>query len=81
MNDYFYIRGNSLYNIKSMRIFNRWGQPMFEKLNFAANSQMEGWDGRYKGIPQPPGVYVYIAEVYCTSGTVLTSNGTITLVR
>src|SRR5207244_7932386 len=35
-NDRFYPRGNGVYAIKSMRIFTKLGQAVFQKLNFAA---------------------------------------------
>jgi len=81
MNDYFYPRGKGLYSIKSMRIFNRWGQPVFERLNFVPNDVTSAWDGRYKGQPMPSDVYVYVVEVICLNGSVLTSKGTVTLLR
>jgi gliding motility-associated-like protein len=80
-NDYFYPRGGGLFNIKSLRIFNRWGQPVFQKLNFAANDPSSGWDGKFNGQAAPADVYVYIVEVVCTNGTVVTSKGDITLLR
>ncbi|MCX6230786.1 MAG: gliding motility-associated C-terminal domain-containing protein [Bacteroidetes bacterium] len=39
----------------SMRIFNRWGQMVFETENIT-----EGWDGRYKGEECPIGTYVVV---------------------
>ena len=40
-----------------MRIFNRWGEKVFE-----TNDLYGQWDGKYKGTAQPPGVYVYYVE-------------------
>jgi gliding motility-associated-like protein len=81
VNDYFYPRGAGLYNIKSMRIFNRWGQAVFERINFPPNDISSAWDGTINGKPQPSDVYVYMIEVICTNGTVLTTKGDITLLR
>ncbi|RYZ99472.1 MAG: PKD domain-containing protein [Sphingobacteriaceae bacterium] len=36
-NEVFYPRGTGLFSIKSVRIFNRWGELVFEKQNFKAN--------------------------------------------
>ncbi|CAN5717415.1 hypothetical protein BH10BAC3_BH10BAC3_17320 [soil metagenome] len=81
MNDRFYPRGKGIFNIKSLRIFNRWGQIVFEKMNFDANNFAEGWDGSYKGKQQSLDVYVYVIEVVCDNGTVNRVNGNVTLLR
>lgn len=80
-NDYFYPQGRGLFNIKSMKIFNRWGVMVYSKANFTANSAADGWDGKYAGSEQPSGVYVYMIDVACDNGTVLTYKGDITLIR
>ncbi|RYY00155.1 MAG: gliding motility-associated C-terminal domain-containing protein, partial [Gammaproteobacteria bacterium] len=58
-NDRFYPRGKGLNQIKSLRIYNRWGEVVFTVTNFTANDPSVGWDGTFKGSPLPPDVYVY----------------------
>jgi gliding motility-associated-like protein len=81
VNDYFYPRGSSIDKIQSMRIFNRWGELVFEKRNFAVNSQSDGWNGTFKGKPANGDVYVYIIEFVCENATVLSSRGNVALIR
>jgi gliding motility-associated-like protein len=81
VNDYFYPRGRSIYNIQSMRVFNRWGQMVFQRQNFPANSETMGWDGTFNGRPAPSDAYVYIVEVICNNAQVVALQGTVTLVR
>lgn len=81
MNDYFYPRGRGLVTMKSFRIFNRWGTLIFERHNFPPNQQSYGWDGKYNGSVLPADVYVFIAEVTCDNGTVISSKGNVTLLR
>jgi len=81
VNDYFYPRGTSLYNIQSLTIFNRWGQQVFARMNFPANQQNMGWDGTFGGKPAPADAYVYIAEVICENAQVITISGNVTLIR
>lgn len=81
MNDYFYARGKGLFNVKSMHIFNRWGQMIFEKINLQPNDGANGWDGRYKGVLVESGVYVYIMEIVCDNGNVLPVKGNVTVIR
>jgi gliding motility-associated-like protein len=80
-NDVFYPRGTGLYNIRSMRIFNRWGAPVFEASNFQANDASKGWKGDYKNKPAPNDVYVYFVEVICENNAILTYSGNIALIR
>jgi len=81
VNDVFYPRGRGLYNIQSMRIFNRWGQLLFEKKDFPANTASSGWDGTSNGRPAPADVYVYIIEVVCNNAQVIALHGDVTLIR
>ncbi len=79
VNDKFYPRGNGLFLIKSMRIFNRIGQLVFQKLNFPADVESEGWDGTYYSKPVSPGVYMYFIEVICNDGVTWTFKGDVTV--
>jgi gliding motility-associated-like protein len=81
VNDVFYPRGKSLYNIQSMRVFNRWGQLVFEKRDFPANSAASGWDGTFNGRAAPMDVYAYTVEVICDNAQLIALNGNVTLVR
>ena len=80
-NDVFYPRGTQLNRIQSMRVFNRWGELVFEKKNFNANAKYEGWDGRVKGVPGQMDTYVYIIEVICENAQVIALKGNVTLIR
>lgn len=81
LNDFFYPRGKGLHDIQSMRIFNRWGQMVFERKNFPANSASMGWDGTINGRPAPSDAYVYIIEVICNNAQVVALKGDVTLIR
>ncbi|RYZ23154.1 MAG: PKD domain-containing protein [Chitinophagaceae bacterium] len=81
MNERFYPRGKGLSGIRSFRVFNRWGQVVYEKLNFNANDPLAGWDGTFGGKTAPADVYVYTCEVVCSSGEVIPVKGDVTLLR
>jgi gliding motility-associated-like protein len=81
VNDYFYPRGSNLYNVQSLRVFNRWGQLVFERKNFPANAATMGWDGTINGRPAPVDAYVYIAEVVCDNAEIIALHGDVTLIR
>lgn len=74
--------GNGVEKVNYMRIYNRWGELMFENNDFVPNNQdSEGWDGRYRGDWVEPGVYIYIIEVKFLDDKVLLYRGDVTVVR
>ncbi len=81
MNDIFYPRGKGVFTIKSLRIFNRWGEVVFERIGFQANDATAGWDGTFKGSKLPTDVYVYAMEVQCDNSTIIPTKGNVTLLR
>lgn len=64
INDGFTIFGDdNIFKISSLRIFNRWGDMVFEGLNFPPNDYTKGWDGKYKNVEQQGAVYIFVAEI------------------
>ena len=62
-----------------LRIYNRWGQLVFESLN-----PNEGWDGRFKGRDQPVGTYGYFIDYTGIEGRTSENRqvkGALTLIR
>ncbi len=80
-NDVFYPRGSGIFTIKLLRIFNRWGEVVFEKVNFSPNDPTAGWDGTVKGKKVNSDVFVYTAEVLCENNTAIILNGNVALLR
>jgi gliding motility-associated-like protein len=80
-NDYFFPRGEGIERMNFFRVFNRWGELVFERMNVALNDERSGWDGTYKGKVLPPDVYVYTMQSTCLSGDVLEWKGDITLMK
>jgi gliding motility-associated-like protein len=79
-NDIFYPRGKGLDRVKMLRIFNRWGEVVFEKKDFPVNDPSQGWNGTFKGRKPIADVYVYQAEVFCENGELIKINGNIALI-
>lgn len=75
---------NDCYGIKywgvieelEFSIYNRWGERIF----FTRNPG-ECWDGRYKGIPQDPAVFIYMIKARTTCENNIFRKGTFTLIR
>jgi gliding motility-associated-like protein len=80
MNDVLMVRGKGI-TVKSFRIFNRWGEMVFERENFSPNEIKFGWDGKVRGVPATPDVFVYTAEVICDNDVIYTYKGNTTLLK
>jgi len=80
-NDYFFPRGQGVDLMTAFRIFNRWGEMVFERNNILVNDEHAGWDGTFRGKELPPDVYVYIMQSRCEDGTTVQWKGDITLMR
>jgi hypothetical protein len=68
-------------NIAALRIFDRWGNMVFERNGFQPNVPNMGWDGSTGGKYALPGAYVYVVELDLFDGTRKTINGSLTVVR
>ncbi len=65
-----------LKSLKSFSIFNRWGG-----LVYYTQTEGQGWDGKYKGVPQSPGVFVWVLEFIDDTNKTVTEKGTIAIIR
>lgn len=57
--------------IKSWRfsIFDKWGEMMWETTKLDEGRPVEGWDGTFKGVPMPQGVYYWKIDVQMINGS------------
>lgn len=76
LNDRFYPFPVGIRSINYFRVYNRWGHIMFN-----STTLYQGWDGKFSGVLQPSGVYVYMAEGVDKNGNKITKKGTITLIK
>ncbi len=60
----------------SFSVFNRWGNLLFR-----TSTYNKKWNGKFQGVDQSPGVYVWIVEYYDAGNKKVTEKGTITLIR
>jgi gliding motility-associated-like protein len=58
------------------RVVNRWGVVVFQ-----TKTDQPGWDGKYKGAPQPVDGYSWEAEGIDIYGKLIQRKGTVTLIR
>lgn len=83
VNDYFFISGHpeGIMRIPLLRIFDRWGELIFERIDLLPNIPEQGWDGRNRNEPINPGVFVYVAHVIHADGLEEVFTGDVTLIR
>ncbi|RRN76139.1 hypothetical protein EIM50_26210 [Pseudoxanthomonas sp. SGD-10] len=51
-----------------LRIFNKWGELLWETDRLIGDEPAEGWDGTYQGRILPQGVYFWRAEAVLKNG-------------
>lgn len=76
LNDIFRAIPPGIEKTDYFRIFNRWGQLLFE-----THQYMKGWDGNYIGKPQPNGIYVWEIKGIDKFGRVINKIGYVMLIR
>ncbi|TCD00425.1 gliding motility-associated C-terminal domain-containing protein [Pedobacter psychroterrae] len=74
-NDIVYVRSQTLKTLR-FYIYSQWGEQLYYSTNIA-----NGWDGTFKGISQPTGVYIYTLKATMNDGREINKKGTITLIK
>ncbi|RYY61121.1 MAG: gliding motility-associated C-terminal domain-containing protein, partial [Chitinophagaceae bacterium] len=74
-NDVFKVYGTAVKSVE-LRVFNQWGELLFE-----SRDKNMGWNGQFKGVIQPVGVYPFGVKVTFYDNRVITRKGLINLVR
>lgn len=80
-NDLLLVHGQSTSKVLDFKIFDRWGEMVFQLQDFAFNDDTKGWDGNFRGQPCDPGIYVWILEVEYVDGEKEVFKGNTTLIR
>lgn len=82
INDYFTLYANDRVDmVLSLNIFDRWGELVFERINFKPNVTGVGWDGKFNGKDLLPSVFAYYVEVLMVNGDKKIISGNVTLVK
>jgi gliding motility-associated-like protein len=77
-NDRLYPIPVGIREMRTFRIYNRWGTLLFDNKNANINT---GWDGTYLGNAQPMESYVWIAEGIDVDGKFIRRSGNTILIR
>lgn len=81
LNDVFAVRGVGLRNIVAFRIYNKWGNLVFERTDFSPNDYNNGWDGTFNNTPLGNDIFVYTVDAICITGDLIQVKGDIALIK
>jgi gliding motility-associated-like protein len=73
--------GNDVKQIKSFKIFDRWGESIHEARSFLPGDLNVAWDGKINGKEANPAVFIYTVEVLFKDGETELFSGDVTLIR
>lgn len=82
LNDYFTVYGGkAAKTIKALKVFDRWGDNVFDGRDLPLNDEPLGWDGVFRGKEMNPGVFAYLAQVEFVDGVVVLFEGDVTILK
>lgn len=76
VNDYFKVIAPGVPKLDFLRVWDRWGKPVFETSSLSAT-----WDGKLNGNPAPAGTYIWMVQGSDYQGRLFSRRGTVTLLR
>jgi gliding motility-associated-like protein len=82
VNDYFSILGEAdLVEIKSLQVFDKWGNLAYFGEHLPPDQASSGWDGTFRGSLSSTGIYVYTAVLIMDDGQERRLSGSVSLIR
>ena len=81
VNDKLVVHGRPGTKITVFKIYDRWGELLYEVHDFNINDENAGWDGTFKGQTMNSGLYVWYLEAEYIDGAKDTLKGSTTLIR
>ena len=71
----------AIKSIERLRIYDRWGELIWQRENFPSNDVNYGWDGTFRDKAVNPAVFVWVADLLLSDGRKITEKGDVTVVR
>lgn len=81
MNDRLLVHGRRGTRVLSFRIFDRWGQLLYEGGDFEVNDPAFGWDGSFRGKPVTADTYIWSLTVELQGGDQEVLSGETNVIR
>jgi len=80
-NDLLLVHGRPGIEVRAFRVFDRWGEIVFEARDFDVNDTAVGWDGSFRGEPVNGGVFIWQVDALLPDGREQRFRGQTTLIR
>ncbi|MGB0985495.1 MAG: gliding motility-associated C-terminal domain-containing protein, partial [Saprospiraceae bacterium] len=80
-NDRLFIQGDERVQVTYFRVYDRWGELVFESRDHAVNDPNLGWDGTFNGQAMNIGTFGWVAEVVFLDGKIEVFKGNVVLIR
>ncbi len=80
-NDVLLVHSKETALVRYFRLYDRWGELLYEMTDFPANDDTIGWDGMFRNKEMPTGSYIWTAEVEYADGMIEVFRGSTTLIR
>ena len=80
-NDLLWVHGHQSIQILAFRVYDRWGELVYEATDFRPNDTRTGWDGTFRGQLLDPAVFVWTMNIQFLDGTKETLKGHTNLIR
>jgi len=82
VNDTFtFFAKSAIAKVNYFRVFDRWGNLLYQADHFTPNNTEIGWDGTFQGQAMAVGVYIYAIEIEKVDGMTEVLRGEVTLIR
>jgi gliding motility-associated-like protein len=81
VNDLLLIHGPPETKVLSFRIFDRWGEMVFEDFGYQVNNRTRGWNGQFRNKEMGTGSYIWYLEVEYSDGEREVLKGSTSLIR
>ncbi|MCC6414195.1 MAG: choice-of-anchor L domain-containing protein [Saprospiraceae bacterium] len=80
-NDLLLVHGQASAQVLDFRVYDRWGELVYQAGNFVVNDETVGWDGKFRDKDMDPAVFVWVLEVKYLDGETEVLKGETTLIR
>ncbi|MCB0704861.1 MAG: proprotein convertase P-domain-containing protein [Saprospiraceae bacterium] len=80
-NDLLLVHGKEGTIVNLFRVYDRWGELLYENNGFFVNDPTVGWNGEFRSQPMGSGVYIWYLEVTYIDGVTESFKGGTTLIR
>jgi gliding motility-associated-like protein len=80
-NELLITHGQKDVKVHEFRVYDRWGELLYQANDFDLNDPQIGWNGKYRDKDVNPGIYIWTIEVEYIDGVIEFFKGNTTLIR